>query len=492
MDYLNTYSRFQNLLDTSASWKLLRSDLAPFVLAFLKELFSKNSEVEFEHARANLKQFIEDIKLQLKPDDQKRSAKDYLNEWMNNGWIRELNNHIFLTDAAQKAIEMVERLDSKTVSTSATHLEIFLQEVQKIFIQVSSDKRLRYKEINDQIKKLQQEKQQIKDGTVAVLSDYQQKEKINTLYELASKLTSDFRRVEEESIDINQKIRVQMIEDQMTKGEVLENVLVTEKEQRQTDYGAAYEGFFNLLCNTEISDKFKNQVAYILRKPIAKFLTKEQSLFLKNFIDVLVKRSIRVRDVRLKLDNNLKDFLQSSDYKESHLVNKLLSRLEQEAVKLKSGNFNLYTEKLDINIENNSIKVISIDSISQALKVPPKKVVLENISEQDNHKEISHNILRQLDTVKLSDIRESKKNSLGNTNDLSVAQIIKDKKLKYGLEEIVAYVRVAKELNRQEHYDSEEIIATTCVGGVEKQLKVKLPKIVLSRQMVIDSENEDK
>ena len=283
-----------------------------------------------------------------------------------------------------------------------------------------------------------------------------------------------------------------MIEDQMTKGEVLENVLVTEKEQRQTDYGAAYEGFFNLLCNTEISDKFKNQVAYILRKPIAKFLTKEQSLFLKNFIDVLVKRSIRVRDVRLKLDNNLKDFLQSSDYKESHLVNKLLSRLEQEAVKLKSGNFNLYTEKLDINIENNSIKVISIDSISQALKVPPKKVVLENISEQDNHKEISHNILRQLDTVKLSDIRASIKNSLGNTNDLSVAQIIKDKKLKYGLEEIVAYVRVAKELNRQEHYDSEEIIAITCVGGVEKQLKVKLPKIVLSRQMVIDSENEDK
>ena len=53
-------------------------------------------------------------------------------------------------------------------------------------------------------------------------------------------------------------------------------------------------------------------------------------------------------------------------------------------------------------------------------------------------------------------------------------------------------MRVAKELNRQEHYDSEENIATTCVGGVEKQLKVKLPKIVLSRQMVIDSENEDK
>ena len=84
-------------------------------------------------------------------------------------------------------------------------------------------------------------------------------------------------------------------------------------------------------------------------------------------------------------------------------------------------------------VENNSIKVISIDSISQALKVPPKKVVLENISEQDNHKEISHNILRQLDTVKLSDIRASIKNSLGNTNDLSVAQIIKDKKLKYGI-----------------------------------------------------------
>lgn len=42
-----------------------------------------------------------------------------------------------MTDADQKAIDFCDRLENIVVSTSATHLEILQQEVQKLYIQVA-------------------------------------------------------------------------------------------------------------------------------------------------------------------------------------------------------------------------------------------------------------------------------------------------------------------------------------------------------------------
>lgn len=137
MNFISDFSKYSSILEINNTWKLLRAKSAPFVISFLKNIFSKDREVPYEYARANLKEFSDDLVNKLSPEDRKQSAKDYLREWMDRGWLRELDNKLFMTDAAQKAIDFCDRLENKVVSTSATHLEILQQEVQKLYIQVA-------------------------------------------------------------------------------------------------------------------------------------------------------------------------------------------------------------------------------------------------------------------------------------------------------------------------------------------------------------------
>lgn len=487
MNFISDFSRYSSLLEINNTWKLLRAKSAPFVISFLKNIFSKEREVPYEYARANLKEFLDELVNKLPPEDKKQSAKDYLREWMDRGWIRELDNKLFMTDAAQKAIEFCDRLENKVVSTSATHLEILQQEVQKLYIQVAEDKRLSLRELNSRIKELQNEKRLINSGKNPELNEYQQQEKIKAVYDMASRLPSDFRKLEEETVDIARKIRVQMIENSQTKGQLLSDVLAQENIQRKTEYGAAYEGFFALICEENVYKSFTKQIDFILSKPIAKFLDKKQQNFLHSLTEVLVTECDRVRKIRNRIDENLRSYLESADYRENQIVTSLISKLEQEAVKFKNQDFNLYTKEMNLSLDKAGVKVSSVESLGQALKVPDKEVTLGSLEEHVNSNTISTDILKQLDTVRLSDVRATIRSLIGKTSQMSVGEIIKKVKLRYGLEEIVAFVRVAREMNKAEVNESEEIIVKVPAQNGPKELKVKLPKIVLTSQLVRNS-----
>lgn len=487
MNFISDFSRYSSLLEINNTWKLLRAKSAPFVISFLKNIFSKEREVPYEYARANLKEFLDELVNKLPPEDKKQSAKDYLREWMDRGWIRELDNKLFMTDAAQKAIEFCDRLENKVVSTSATHLEILQQEVQKLYIQVVENKTLSLRELNSKIKELQAEKRRISDGKFAKLNEYQKQEKIKAVYDMASRLPSDFRKLEEETVDIARKIRVQMIEDAQTKGQLLSDVLEQENIQRKTEYGAAYEGFFALICEENVYKNFKKQIDFILSKPIAQYLDKKQQNFLHSLTEVLVTECDRVRKIRNRIDENLRSYLESADYRENQIVTSLISKLEQEAVKFKNQDFNLYTKEMNLSLDKAGVKVSSVESLEQALKVPDKEVTLGSLEEHENSKTISSDILKQLDTVRLSDVRATIRSLIGKTAQMSVGEIIKKVNLRYGLEEIVAFVRVAREMNKAEVNEFEEIIVKVPAQNGFKELKVKLPKIVLTSQLVRNS-----
>ena len=62
MNFINDYSAITGLLDKNRTWKLLRSDNAPLVIAFLKNIFRDEREISYEKARAELKECFQDIK----------------------------------------------------------------------------------------------------------------------------------------------------------------------------------------------------------------------------------------------------------------------------------------------------------------------------------------------------------------------------------------------------------------------------------------------
>ena len=451
MNFLADYTKLNDLLGTNRTWKLLRADRAPMIIAFLKNLFANETEVPYGTARANLIEFLKQIEPELDKENFENivtsKSSDLLREWINNGWLTELNNCITLTDSSQRALDFCNLLVNRTVNTSATHLQIFLNELQQLYVRIGIDKKAKTSELIKQKKELEEEIRLIREGRQIPLTEPQKKERIRTLYDLASRLPRDFRKLEEETREIDRRIRVRMIEENTTKGNLLKRVLKEEAEQRQTDYGSAYEGFFKMLCDSEVVDKFKSQMAFVLSQPIAQYLNKNEISFLKKMIPVLLSECQHVQDVRSRIDENLRMYVESSDFQENRTVTELLSKLERFGVMLKDTTSNLQRERLDIKLEGGGIKVCSIENFR--IKRPDEITDYSGVQEHQNSSVISNHIIKSLDTVRIKDVRDSIRRTLGRASSMTVAEIISKNKILYGLQEVVAYVRVANELKAE-------------------------------------------
>ena len=115
MDFFLDYNRFLDLREKDKVWKLLKADNAPLILSFLKNMFQTEREIPYDAIKANLNMLLSEF-ASSNPDLQlKVSARDYLNTWMESGWIKRLlqNDVVMLTDAAQKAIDFADNLDAK-------------------------------------------------------------------------------------------------------------------------------------------------------------------------------------------------------------------------------------------------------------------------------------------------------------------------------------------------------------------------------------------
>ncbi len=448
MNFLDDFIFYGSLISDNRTLKLLRADNAPLIMAFLKNIFQEESEVDYIEARERLTEFLSELQKQY-PDENRSSATVYFREWIANGWIREMNNRLTMSDAAQKAINMCTVLNSRIVSTSATHLQILQTEIQKLYIQVSSDKKERIKELRLKKKEIEEEIELIRAGKDMDLSPEEQRERIRAIYDIACRLPEDFRRLEEESRDVDKQIRIRISESRYTKGELLQNVLNDERQQRLTDYGAAYEGFMNLLSDKNTTDNFTRQINAILAKPIAGNLTDDQQFFLKNLIDKLNFESSRVIRVRQRIDENLRIYIESASFEENRLLAGLLKKLDKMALHLKDSGVNLNKAELDIYIENSSADVNSVESITIA--EPVGLINTENMVIHETGRTLSNDILGMLDTVRMQDVRASFNRTVRalrqqrKDEPVTVADIVSGNTIRYGLQEVVAYIRVANE-----------------------------------------------
>lgn len=484
MNYLSDFTVYNELLENNRTWKLLRADTAPFILAFLKNIFKDEQEIDYEEARTRLKDFLQDLKEECLLNND-RNATDYLRDWLDHGWLVELNNKLSMTDAAQKALDFCNMLNKQSISTSATHLQILQNEVQKLFVRVGTDKKARIGELKQQRNILDLEIKMIEEGREVALTENEKRERIRAIYDIANNIPKDFRKLEEESREIDRNIRIKMIETGYTKGRILSEVLKEQRDQRLTEYGAAYEGFFELLTDEKMRSSFTNQMQFILSQPIAKYLTKEQHNFLARFINVLIKECDRIIKVRSKIDSNLSLYIQSEDYQENHIISKLLSKLERIAVNFKNSDINMSSELVDVTIESGVVKTFSIIDTMNFIQ-PKESTDYSDIENNQNQSQLSNDVIKQLDTVRVSQVRSNIEKTLGKTSIMSVAEIIRNNKILYGLPEVVTYVRLAHELNAEYKNDEKDEIIVDDHKRPGKKICITIPRQILSSQNLRD------
>ncbi len=229
-------ARYRRLFTEHAAWRLVHAEHAPIILAFVSDLFAQDSEVSFGKARialeAELPAWQESYGLQ-------ENAGTHLRHWIQSGWLREHDDRLTRTDAFEQALRFAQNLEQRDSNATATHLRIVQDAVRDLAVALSPNPEERITLLTARRQELEREIELLRAGVVPELSAPEQRERIRGLYHLASVLTGDFRRLEDEIRQLDQRMRVQMIESETGRGEVLQALLEHEGKLLQTDAGQA-------------------------------------------------------------------------------------------------------------------------------------------------------------------------------------------------------------------------------------------------------------
>ena len=470
-----THSRFNRLRSEHAAWCLLRAGNAPLILSFVSELFREESEIPFGRARVVLQTELDRLVDEGREVD--KAAGAYLREWIQSGWLRELDDQLTCTDACDVALRFCHGLEQRDVNASASHLRIVQDAVTQLAVELSPNPKERITLLEHKKAALQREIDNLTAGVVHELSEAEQRERMREVYQLASVLTGDFRRVEDEIRSLDQDLRVQMIESGGSRGDVIMALLEKEQMLAESDAGRAFDGFFQLLCDQNRSVEFREQLRSILARPAAQHLSLEEARFLSHLVRELTRESKRVFQVRRRTEESLRSYIESGAHMENRAVERLLRRLEQLAVQFNESDISLGMP-MPLSLPSGSVKIKSIHSLR--LRTPEEQLDTDSIQAQVNHADPSDTMLDCLETVQIAEVAGKMRDTLRREGPMTVAVMIQQHELEAGLEELVAYLRVAKNVGAARLEGKEQVMVNDRQGV---PIRASIPCYQLSAEM---------
>ena len=483
MSLAGTHARYDRLLSEQAAWRLLRADNAPLVLAFLAETFAGEGEVDFSQARTVLDAHLAAARAQGRWDAD-TSAGTYLNTWIRAGWLREMDDRLTRTDAAEVALRFCRGLDERTGGTTASHLRIVQDAVRDLAVGIDPDPAARIEVLDARRREIEREIGDLEAGVVRELDAAEQRERIREIYQLASLLTGDFRRVEDEIRQLDKDLRVQMIAGGSTRGEVLGSVMEREALLAGTDAGGAFDGFFQLLCDANRSTEFREQLRSIMEAPVADQLTPRQRRFLEQLMRELGRESDRVLRVRRRTEEGLRAYIESGAAEESRAVDRLIVALEQRAVALRDDGVPLNV-RTSLSLPTGAVRVASPTSMK--LRRPDHALDTRGVQERPTRDTLGADMLHALDTVQVRALAERARSVLANHGPLTIAGVVAHAPIESGLEELVGFLRIARSVGAAS-LDRRESVSVGDRDG--SRISATLPAVLLSADLFPDSLDE--
>jgi len=440
MSFIEHQARFRRLWSENSAWQLLRADNAPHILAFVTDLFREANEVSFGQARAALAAELQNAR-EMNTWETDTPPSTYLRQWIQAGWLRELDDQLMKTDACEVALRFCHGLDQRQTHATASHLRIVQDAVRDLAVALSPNAGERIAILEARKQRLEQEIAELQGGVVRELPEPVQRERVREVYQLASVLTADFRRVEDEIRQLDQALRVDMIESGGGRGEVIAGLLEKEQLLLASEAGRAFEGFFELLMDQNRSTELREQLAGILARPAAADLLPGQRRFLERLMRELGRESERVLQVRRRTEESLRAFVESGAHLENRLVDQLLQDLEQVAVRFPHSDISLRSET-GLTLNSGSATVRSLDGLR--LRIPDQQLDTSDVRRNANSREPNHAMLQHLETVKVMDVASAMRAQLRASGPRSIAGLAREKPLNAGLEELVACLRIAR------------------------------------------------
>lgn len=270
------YADLLYLQKNHVALEFIKKDHMPLIAAFLHQAFKEQNRLKIDEPTLNemLFDFLAGINLDRPEPIYPLGPKAYLTQWteasiLTKSYEKQRDHAIFkLTSGSELALRWLASLQkSEFVGTESKLLQI-LHLLQNLVENTTEDTDVRLAQLEEQKSNIQTQIDRINAGeTPEQLDDTRIKERFFEMERLANELLSDFREIEENFQALDQQARERQLKKQMSRGQVVGEVLDAHDELWNSDQGRSFSAFWELLMNTDQQDNLEKMIQTLRELP---------------------------------------------------------------------------------------------------------------------------------------------------------------------------------------------------------------------------------
>ncbi|RME05396.1 MAG: DUF3375 domain-containing protein [Anaerolineae bacterium] len=326
-------------LRRESAWSLLTLDHAPVALGVLQvHLGGREARLPSSVLRERVREALADLRGQ--GIDLPQTAEQYLAQWLRAGYLVRrfppgATEEVYeLSTAAVQALRFVQGLEGQRAVATESRLSLVIHQLQLLAEQTETDPRSRLDVLLRERERLDAEIAAVRAGRVETLSPDRAMERVREVTALARELVSDFRRVRDEFTRINRELREQIVENEGSRGEVLDKVFAGVDLIAESEAGRTFRAFWRLLTDPEKSSEFEEALERVLSRDFSHKLEPTERRFLLRLTGTLLDNGAEVHDVIQQFARGLRQFVQSQAYREQRRLHRLLRVTQRRAREL--------------------------------------------------------------------------------------------------------------------------------------------------------------
>jgi len=439
------YSSLDQLRRTHPAWRLLRSDHAPLVAAFLDRVFvTPNVRVI---RQADLAEALEDELFALRrvygAELFPKAASEYLNDWADNtkGWLRKFyptgsdEPHFDLSSASEKAISWLTSLTQRSFVGTESRLLTLFELLRQMSEGSETDPQARMAELQRRRDEIDEEMERINEGDITLLDDTAIKDRFQQFLQLARDLLSDFREVEHNFRSLDRQVRERIALWDGAKGDLLEEIMGQRDTIADSDQGKSFRAFWDFLMSQRRQEELTRLLDEIMSlSPVAEM--QPDPRLRRVHYDWLEAGEHTQRTVA-RLSQQLRRFLDDQAWLENRRIMDILHEIEGRALAMReeapSGNF---MELADAGVSVNL-------PMERPLYAPPVKPYIADIELEVGEAEVDGAALFAQVVVDRAELSRNIRQALQERSQISLAELVAAHPLRQGLSELLCYLQLA-------------------------------------------------
>jgi len=358
------------------------------------------------------------------------------------------------------------------------------REIENLETRLNPDAQSRADHIRRKIRDLESELADVEAGRFKVLEGSEAAEGIREVFNLATSLRADFRRVEDSYRDADRRLRQSIVSEQHHRGEIVDRLLDGHDSLLETSEGKVFHGFHEQLSRSTELDNMKHRLRTILRHPSARHaLTRQQQDDLRWLVIRLVQESASVIKARARSERDVKGFLKTGLAAENHRVGELLNGILNTAIKIDWSNHQVRKSEAPlppIAVATSGLPLVerlrfksATEEESKDLELAEQGVDLEDVDEE---------FWRAFDGLDREALFRDTVELLSVTNEpMTIANLASHLPPTHDLETLALWLSMAREAEVAVSDDREAVDVTDTTGN---KLRFHVPKLALTRDSV--------